>query len=202
MNKPKPDHVRPSQALFSNVQRRVLALLFGNPDRSFYTSEILKRVKSGTGAVERELSRLRLSGLVLTERIGRQLHYRANPESPVYHELQGLILKTVGLVEPLAEALQPHARHITAAFVFGSVAKGTDHAGSDVDLMVVGDGLTYADLYETLQRAETKLHRPLRPLFMSAHKWQRERAETGSFIHKISEQPIIPVIGSLRELRP
>src|SRR3981189_1750821 len=124
-------------ALVSKVQQRVLALIFGQPERSFYASEIIRNVQSGTGAVERELSRLRRSGLVSVERIGNQKHYRANHESPIYRELQGLVLKTVGLVEPLAEALEPYAANINAAFVFGSVAKGTHHEGSDIDIMVI-----------------------------------------------------------------
>jgi predicted nucleotidyltransferase len=200
MRKVEAETVSPSGVLFSNVQQRVLALLFGNPDRSFYTSEVLKHVNSGTGAVQRELSRLRRSGLVSAERIGRKMHYKANHDSPIYRELQRLVLKTVGLVDPLAEALKPYAANINAAFVFGSIAKGTHHAGSDIDLMVVGNDLNYADLYESLQRAEAKLHRPVRPLFMSLHEWQRGRAETDSFVHKISEQPTISVIGSQRDL--
>ena len=194
------DHVSPSKALFSNVQQRVLALIFGNPDRSFYTAEILRRVNSGTGAVERELSRLRRSGLVSVERIGNQKHYRANHESPIYRELQGLVLKTVGLVEPLAEALEPYAANINAAFVFGSVAKGTHHAGSDIDIMVIGDDLNYADLYEALQRAESKLYRPVKPLFLSPNDWRRKLAETDSFVQKISSQPKILIIGSEHEI--
>lgn len=194
------DPVSVSNALFSNVQRRVLALIFGNPDRSFYTAEILRRVNSGTGAVERELSRLRRSGLVSVERIGNQKHYKANHESPVYRELQGLVLKTAGLVEPLAEALEPYAANINAAFVFGSVAKGTHHGGSDIDVMVIGDDLNYADIYESLQRAESKLYRPVKPLFLSLHDWRRKLAETDSFVHKISGQPKIMIIGSEHEI--
>src|SRR2546428_12361661 len=117
-----------SNALFSKVQQRVLALIFGRPERSFYMSEIVRNVHSGTGAVERELSRLQRSGLVSVERIGNQKHYRANHESPIFEELQSLIRKTVGLAEPLREALAPYSDKIKAAFVFGSVAKGSDTA--------------------------------------------------------------------------
>jgi predicted nucleotidyltransferase len=201
MGKLARDRQSPSTALFSKVQQRVLALIFGNPERSFYTTEILERVNSGTGAVARELARLRQSGLVSVERVGKRKHYRANPDSAVYDELHGLVLKTVGMAEPLAESLKPHAANITAAFVFGSMAKGTHHAGSDIDLMVIGDDLDFPGLYSSLQRAEAKLHRPIKPLFMSLRDWQRKRAEKDSFIHKISTQPIIPVIGSGRELR-
>src|SRR5437588_3398570 len=97
-----------SDALFSKVQQRVLALIFGHPERSFYTSEIVRTVRSGTGAVERELSRLERSGLVSVERIGNQKHYRAHHQSPVFKELQSLVLKTVALTEPLKEALEPY----------------------------------------------------------------------------------------------
>ncbi|HUH01167.1 MAG TPA: nucleotidyltransferase domain-containing protein, partial [Kofleriaceae bacterium] len=148
-----------SSALFSKVQQRVLALVFGHPERSFYLSEILKAVNSGTGAVERELSRLERSGLVSVQRIGNQKHYRANARSPIFDELHSLVMKTAGLAEPLRQSLMPYADRIKAAFVYGSVAKGSDTAQSDVDLMVVGDGLDYAKLYAALQDAESKLRR-------------------------------------------
>src|SRR5688500_9356142 len=93
-----------SNALFSKVQQRVLGLIFGHPERSYYTSEIVRKVASGTGAVERELSRLQQSGLVSVERIGNQKHYRANQDSPVFEELRSLVLKTVGLAEPIRES--------------------------------------------------------------------------------------------------
>src|SRR6266581_5934171 len=94
-----------SNALFSKVQQRVLALIFGQPERSFYTSEIVRSVHSGTGAVQRELSRLQRSGLVSVERIGNQKHYQANRDSPIFEELQGLVVKTVGLAEPIRTSL-------------------------------------------------------------------------------------------------
>src|SRR5205807_4899219 len=96
-----------SNALFSKVQQRVLALIFGHPERSFYTSEIVRTVRSGTGAVERELSRLERSGLVSVERIGNQKHYRAHHQSPIFAELRGLVSKTLGLAGPIRESLQP-----------------------------------------------------------------------------------------------
>lgn len=103
-----------SNALFSNVQQRVLAVIFSHPERSFYTSEIIRNVHSGTGAVERELSRLQRSGLVSVKRIGNQKHYRANRESPIFGELRSIVLKTIGLTEPLKNSAQPKM------FLFGS----------------------------------------------------------------------------------
>lgn len=190
-----------SDALFSNVQQRVLGLIFGQPDRSFYTSEIVRTVNSGTGAVERELRRLQDSGLVTVQWIGNQKHYRANPDSPVFGELKSLVLKTVGLAGPLAEALRPDADKIQAAFVFGSVAKGSDTAASDIDLMVIGDDLDYSDLYTALQGAESKLHRKVNPLFLRRQDWQRKVSRNDSFVQRISTQPKVFIVGSERALQ-
>ena len=190
-----------SNALFSKVQQRVLALIFGHPERTFYTSEIVRNVRSGTGAVERELSRLRRSGLVSLERIGNQKHYRANPRSPVFAELQSLVLKTVALAEPLRKSLDPYADRIKAAFVFGSVAKGTDTAQSDIDLMVIGDGLSYSDLYTALQNAESVLQRKVSPIFLTPEEWRRKASLKGSFISTMNALPKVFIFGSENDIQ-
>jgi predicted nucleotidyltransferase len=189
-----------SSALFSNVRQRVLGLIFGHPERSFYTREIVKNVGSGIGAVERELQRLEQSGLVSTERIGNQKHYRANRDSPIFEELHGLVLKTVGLTEPLRESLEPYAKKIRAAFVYGSVAKGRDTARSDIDLMVIGDDLSYSDLYTALQDAEQVVKRPVKPNFLSTEDWRRRLSQKNSLITKIKAEPKIFIIGSENDL--
>ncbi len=182
------------------MQQRVLALVFGHPERSFYTSEIVRSVRSGTGAVERELSRLERSGLVSAEWIGNQKHYRANRKSPIFKELHGLVSKTLGLAETIRELLQPYAFAIKAAFVYGSVAKGADTARSDVDLMVIGDELNYSDLYTAARNAEDKLRRKVNPLFMSPADWRRKASDKGSVVSKISDTPKIFIMGSEKDL--
>ncbi|MGB8399107.1 nucleotidyltransferase domain-containing protein [Bradyrhizobium sp.] len=189
-----------SNALFSKVQQRVLALIFGHPERSFYTSEIMRNVRSGTGAVERELSRLQRSGLVSVERIGNQKHYRANRQSPIFAELQSLVIKTVAVTEPLRKSLEPCADKIKTAFVYGSVAKGTDTARSDIDLMVIGDELNYSELYAALQNVEDALGRKVSPTFLSPKDWRRKASQKGSFISKVNALPKIFVFGSEKDL--
>jgi predicted nucleotidyltransferase len=189
-----------SNALFSKVQQRVLGLIFGKPERSFYTSEIVRNVHSGTGAVERELARLQQSGLVCVERIGNRKHYRANHESPIFEELRSLVIKTVALAEPLREAMKPWSHEIKAAFVYGSVAKGTDTAYSDIDLLVVGDELSYSELYAALGNVAHTLRRKVSPTFLSPQDWRRKRSRRGSFISKIAASPKIFVHGSEKDL--
>jgi predicted nucleotidyltransferase len=185
-----------ADALFTPVQQRVLGWLFGQPERRFQSGELIRLASSGTGAVHRLLTRLAQTGLVTVARVGNQKHYQANPASPVFTELAGLIRKSVGLAFPLQDALSPLADQISLAFVYGSVARGEAHAASDIDLMVVADGLDYPTLYEALQTAEAALGRPIHPTLMSASEWQRKRGEADNFAARIAGQPRLMLIGS------
>ena len=187
-------------ALFTPVQQRVLGLLFGQPERRYQGNELIRLAGSGTGAVHRVVMRLAAAGLVTVERVGNQKHYQANRKSPVFEELHGLMAKTAGLAIPLQEALAPLAKKIDAAFVYGSVAKGSDRAGSDVDLMVISSKLEYAKLFEALQKSEARLGRPVNPTLMTPQEWRRKRAECDSFAARVGAQPKIFVIGSEDEL--
>lgn len=189
-----------ASVLFTPVQQRVLGLLFGQPQRRFQSAELIRLADSGTGSVHRLLTRLEAVGLVTTQRIGNQKHYQANADSPVFAELAGLMRKTVGLTEPLRAALAPLAGKITAAFVYGSIAKGTDHAGSDIDLMVIADTLDYGELYSALPAAEEALGRTISPNLMNRAEWRRKCGEPDSFAARIAAQPRLFVLGSADDL--
>jgi predicted nucleotidyltransferase len=182
------------------VQQRVLGLLFGQPDRRFQSAELIRLAKGGVGAVHRQLSRLAASDLLTVTRSGNQKHYQARRDSPVFEELHGLIVKTVGVAEPLRQALAPRAGAIRAAFVYGSVAMGSDRAKSDIDLMVVSDSLRYADLFETLQKVEARLGRTINPTVMTAAQWRAKRARTDSFAARVAAGPRVFVVGSEDDL--
>jgi predicted nucleotidyltransferase len=184
-----------ADALFTKVQQRVLAVLFGNPGRSFYGNEVIALAGSGTGAVQRELARLEAAGLVTVTRVGKQKHYQANAAAPVFEELRGLVLKSSGLVDVLRAALAPLAPQIHAAFVYGSVAKGQDTAQSDIDLMVVSDSLSYADLFTVLEEATNRLGRTVNPTVYSQQELdQRVRADN-AFVKRVLAQPNLWVLG-------
>lgn len=181
--------------LFSPVQQRLLALLYGQPQRKFQSNELIRLVNSGTGAVHRSLTRMAAAGLVSVESVGNQKHYQANAASPVYEELSGLVRKTVGLKIPLQAALEPMADRIAAAFVYGSVAKGTERPGSDIDLLIVADDLDYAQLYDALPEAEAALGRPINPTVMTIEDWRRKRGSADSFAARIAAQPRLFILG-------
>lgn len=182
-------------ALFTGTQQRVLGLLFGQPDRSFYATEIISLADVGSGAVQRELARLAQSGLVTLRPVGNQKHYQANPDSPIFAELCGIARKTVGLAEPLRQALAPLASQIRAAFVYGSIAKKQDSARSDIDLMLVSDTLTFGDTYLALDEASKRLGREVNPTIFTLQDFARRRQEEGSFVSRVLEQPKVWLIG-------
>lgn len=188
-------------ALFSKVQLSVLGLLIGQPDRSFRISEIIRLVGSGSGAVQRELEALTAAGIFTVSSTGSQKLYGANRQSPIFEELYGLVLKTVGLLEPLKKALKPYQSKIEFAFVYGSIAKGTDIAKSDIDLMIIGEQITYGDIFLALQNAEKTLQRPINPNLMTPDEWRQRRSNKSAFVTKILEQPKMFVLGTDNELQ-
>ena len=182
------------------MQQRVLAVLFGNPGRSFYANELITLAGSGTGAVQRELARLESAGLATVSRIGNQKHYQANAAAPVYAELRGLVLKTSGLADVLRVALGPLAARISAAFVYGSIAKGEDTAQSDIDLMVISETLTYADLFAALEAAANQLGRKVNPTVYSPQELDKRRRADNAFIKRVWSQPKLWVIGGAHDV--
>lgn len=189
-----------TDALFSKVQRSVLSLVYGNPDRSFYANELLRLAGSGTGAVVRELAKLADSGLVTVNRIGNQKHYQANRDAPIFEELRGIVLKTFGMADVLRNGLLPLSSQIYVAFVYGSVAKGSDTAKSDIDVMVIAHDLDYPDVYSALMPVEEQLGRKINPSIYSNEDVQQKLKKGNAFLTRIMAQPKIFLIGSERDL--
>lgn len=185
-----------ADALFTRTQQRVFRLLFGQPDRNFYSAEIIKQAGSGSGSVQRELARLEASGLIVSHRHGRQKHFQANPQSPLFHELTAIVSKTVGVADPIRDALSTLAGEIRSAFVFGSVAKSTDRADSDIDLMVISDTLTYGEIFENLESVAKSLGRSVNPTVYSSAEFRMRMKKGNAFLTKVMAQPRIWVIGS------
>ncbi|WP_254622038.1 transcriptional regulator, partial [Stenotrophomonas sp. GbtcB23] len=150
-----------ADALFTQTQQRILGLIFGQPNRDFAVSELITATGGGSGAVQRELAKLTAAGLLTVRRSGNQKRYQANPDAPIYHELVSMIRKTVGLAGPLIDALLPIADDILVAFVYGSVAKQSDTARSDIDLMIVSDAVGYADVMQHLRTPQQAPGRPI-----------------------------------------
>jgi len=145
--------------------------------------------------VQRELKKLAESGLVTVSRVGNQKHYQANPESPIYPELCSLLRKTVGLAEPLRDALSGAREDISLALVYGSVAEGTETAASDVDLLLVSDTLTLEEAYRLLAEPEDTLGRKINPTLYTTNELDRRLSDGNAFLRRVLAGKKIVLIG-------
>lgn len=182
-------------ALFSDSQSRVFRWLFGQPEREFHLSELRRLTGLGSASLQRELNRLTEAGLVRSERVGNLRRFQANPQSAVYGELVGLTRKTLGVEPMLRKALLPLAPNLIAAWVYGSVAKQTDTAQSDIDVMLIGRNLPLGKVLEVLVPLEAQLGRKINPTCYTPAEFERRRAEPDSFVNRVLAQPILQLVG-------
>ena len=195
-----PVSVSVADALFSKTRQRVLAVLFGNANRSFYANEIIRLADSGTGAVQRELASLQAAGLVTVTRVGNQKHFQANASDAVFGPLRELVLKTSGLGDVLRAGLANVAANVHAAFVYGSVAKRTDTSTSDIDLMVISDALAYGDVFSALEQASATLGRSINPTVYTRAELAKRRAAGNAFVVRVLAQRKIWILGGDADL--
>ncbi|CAG0985156.1 hypothetical protein RHDC1_02060 [Rhodocyclaceae bacterium] len=186
-------------ALFTDSQIRIFRWLFGQPSREFHLSELRRLSGLGSASLQRELKRLTDAGLVHSERVGNLRRFRANPQSPVFSELAGLTRKTLGAEPLLREALLPLVPALKTAWIFGSVARQSDTAQSDIDVMLVGEDLHLARVLELLLPVEGQLGRKINPTCYTPAEFERRRAEPDSFVNRVLAQPVLPLIGDAHE---
>src|SRR5258708_39681991 len=147
--------------LFGQTRQRVLALLFGHAGERFYQRRIIEAVGLGSGTVQRDLERLSRSGVITRSVEGRQVYFQVNRQCPVFAELRGIVRKTFGVAQPLKEALASIADRIRVAFIFGSVAAGTETSMSDVDVFVFGDNLSLSEVVSAIAETQRALGRDI-----------------------------------------
>ncbi len=189
-----------SDALFTETQQKVLGLLYGQPNRSFYTKEILRQTGMGVATIKRELDRMLAAGILYMTRIGNQHHYQADPRCPIYGELLGIVKKTFGVTEVIRRALEPLAGKIDWAFIFGSVASGKETATSDIDLLVLGEA-GFAEVVSALYPVQATLGREVNPKIYHKEEWTRMKTANDAFVTEVLAKPRMDVIGSGDESR-
>lgn len=187
-------------ALWSKGRRELLALLFTHPDRSFYLRQIVRLLGSGQGVVQRELSRLSKAAVITRTRVGSQVHYQANRESPVFGELKSLMVKTAGVAEVLRDSIAGLADQIEVAFIFGSFSRAEDRANSDVDVMVVGS-VSFGDVVSAFQPAQERIGREVNPAVFSVEEYRARARSRNRFLGSVLNSPRIFLIGGENELK-
>ena len=173
--------------------------MFGQPDRTYFLNELIKEAKIGRGTVQREMEKLVASGLVLVKKVGNQKHYQANKGSPVFEELAGILRKTAGLVEVLANALVSLEENIDVALVFGSMASDKATSASDVDLLVIGD-VEFSRVAKAVYPSQEILKREINPKVYTQKEWKKLIAKQDGFVKQVMKQPKLFIIGTKDEL--
>ena len=186
-----------ANALFAPAQSKIIEWIFGMPARAFHLKELMRLTGLGSASVQREVGRLFDAGLVTDARIGNVRRVRANPSSPVFAELTSLVQKTLGVMPVIAEALLPLADRIAFAAVYGAIAKRSEHVDSDVDVMIVSDSLSFAEVMVSLAAAQDRLSRVINPTIYTAAEFATRRAQADSFVNRVLAQPYDGVAGRL-----
>jgi predicted nucleotidyltransferase len=185
---------QPIDFLFSPYRRRVLALLLMRPDERFHVRELGRLTGISAGSLHRELKAMAEAGLLIRSRQGNQVLYQADRACSIFAELAAIFRKTIGLASLLNDALAPLADKIKVAFVFGSMAAGTQRADSDLDICVLGD-IELLEVVKALGAVQENLHRDINPVVMSATRYAEQLAKHDRFAERIHDEPKIFVIG-------
>lgn len=186
--------------LFKDYRRRVLGLLLLHPDKAYHVREIARQTSTIAGTLHKELAKLSDAGVLVKEANGNQLLYSANRDCPIFEELASILRKTSGVADVLADALQSITSDIKVAFVFGSVASGKETAGSDVDLLIVGD-VSFGDVIKALYPTQETLGREVNPKVYSEIEWSRIKKNGEAFIKEIMKKDKLFLVGSINELK-
>jgi DNA-binding transcriptional ArsR family regulator len=189
----------PLDALLPKTRQGILAATLLQPEKAWYVSELARRMGVPSSSLQRELRDLAEAGILKTHRQGRMSYYQANIDSPLFPDLRGLLLKTAGLIDVLADALKPVASQVVAAFVYGSMASGGEQNDSDVDVMIVGT-VTAPDLALSLRRARDLLGRQINPTTYTPAEFYEKRAAKDHFLTGVLSKPKLFVLGSDDEL--
>ena len=187
-----------ADALFPRTRQAILAATFGEPRRWWYMRELARHLRLTPSSLQRELASLVRGGILLQRREGKHVYFQADTDSPIFHELQGLILKTVGLADIIRDVLKPLANRIQWAFIYGSVARSDEHSASDVDLMVIGQ-VGLADVSSPLRKAERHLNRPVNPTTYTPYEFAEKVKSSNHFIATVLRSEKLFVLGDARE---
>lgn len=186
--------------LFPEYRQRVLGLLLLHPKTRYHVREIARLTNTAAGSLHRELSKLAKAHVLIREISSHQVYYQANRAFPIFKELASILRKTSGLVDVLAKALEPLAEKIEVAFVFGSVGRGTENSGSDVDVLLIGK-LKFADAVRALYPAQAIVGREINPKVYQKAEWKKLRINKNAFAQEILDKPKLFIIGTVNDIK-
>lgn len=185
--------------LFGAYRRDALALLLLHPELSLHVREIGRVTGKAPGTLLRELNQLADAGVLSRKPVGNQVQFQANSACPIYEDLRNILKKTTGIADVLRDALEPLADRVHAAFIYGSVARGDERAGSDLDLMILGDA-SFAETVQALAGAREILRREINPNLYPLREFRKKVAAGDPFLKRVLADKKLFVIGDASDL--
>ncbi|MEM0952805.1 MAG: MarR family transcriptional regulator [Pseudomonadota bacterium] len=176
----------------------MLAVLFLHPDERFHVRELARRTGVSAGSLHRELHAMADVGLLERERRGNQVLYQPAQSCDIYEELASIFRKTEGLAFVLRDALKDVREQLDFAFVFGSIAAGTQHTESDLDICLLGE-LALLDAVTALADTAAHLKREINPVVMPTSVFKSKLQSDDSFAKRLYLEPKVFVIGDAHE---
>ena len=189
----------PIDALFPQIRQEILAATLLNSDEWIYLRDLAKRIKRGPSSLQRDLVSLVQAGILRRKEEGNRVYFQPDSECPFLSELQGIFIKTVGLLDVIKNALQPYADKIECAFVYGSIARAKTVSRSDVDLMVIGQ-LKLPDISSVLRKAEGRLGRPVNPTLYTPSEISEKLNSKHHFLQTVFSEEKLFVVGDQDDL--
>src|SRR6266702_3772139 len=186
-------------ALFPRTRQAILTATLLHPDRWWYLSDLAKHLSVRPSSLQRELAALTNAEILYRRRDGNRVYFQANPDCPFLPELQGLLVKTAGMVDVLRETLAPFAKRIDWAFIYGSVARAEELAASDVDLMIIGK-VGLAALSQALRRAEKRLSRAVNPTLYTREEFDTKLCARDHFLTSVLDGAKLSILGDPHDL--
>jgi len=184
--------------LLGKTRLAILALLLSKPERRLYLRQVIRLTGAGQGAVQRELASLVRAGILTKTREGNLAYFQVNRAVPVFEELRGIVQKTAGIADLLRAALLPLSDSIQHAFLYGSTARGTEHAESDIDLMVIGD-VSFFDVVSTVSPLQETLGREINSTVFTSDEFKTRLEKQDHFLRRVMDGDRIDVIGGISE---
>jgi len=190
---------RPIDALFPKGRRDILAATYGQPERWWYLSELAQQFNTTPSSLQRELQSMVSSGILRRKRDGRRTYFQAESASPIFGELRGIIVKTLGVEGALKEAIAKFGDRIACAFLYGSAARRQEHALSDVDLMIIGS-VGLSELSPSLRMMEKKFGREINVKCYSPVEFREKVEDENHFVTSVLKGAKIFIKGGEDEL--
>ncbi len=153
----------------SRTKVQILVKLFLNPGVRAYLRSLAKEFDVSPNAVRTELGILSRHKVLVSERHGRNVFYRANVSHPLFPELSSMVRKITG-VDELVKSVVDRLGNLEAAYLIGDYARGAD--SGIIDVVLLGD-IDRAQLEDFVAKTEEYIGRKIRTLVLTREEFGR-----------------------------